>query len=122
MQIQLTNSQKNLILDTTNELRSRIAEGKQTGFPKAIRMAKAVWNDELESLAELNTKKCLNAHDCHNTLEFKFSGQNLGIMSTTANCTIEEVIKERINAWYDENLYALSSDIETFTRLIGNGG
>lgn len=122
VQIELTNDQKDLILDVTNELRSKIAEGKQPGFPKAIRMAKSVWNKELESLAELNTKKCSNAHDCHNTVEFQFSGQNLGMMSTTANYTIEHVIKERINAWYDESSYATTSDIETFNRLTGSSG
>lgn len=122
IQIELTNSQKKLILDTTNELRNKIAKGEEPGFPKAIRMAKTVWNDQLESLAELNTKKCSNSHDCHNTLEFEFSGQNLGIMSTTANYTIEQVIKERINAWYNENTYAAESDIEKFSRLIGSSG
>ena len=122
VQIELTNSQKDLILDTTNELRSKIANGEQPGFPKAIRMAKAVWNDQLESFAKLNTKKCSNSHDCHNTLEFEFSGQNLGIMSTTANYTTEQVIKERINAWYNENIYAAESDIDKFTRLTGSSG
>ena len=47
VQIELTNNQKEYILDITNELRSKIAKGEQTGFPKAIRMAKAVWNDQL---------------------------------------------------------------------------
>lgn len=58
----------NLILDNHNELRNKIALGKQNGFAPAERMVQTVWSKELALLAQLNSRRCYYAHDsCHDT-------------------------------------------------------
>ena len=73
----MTAALRTLILDTHNTLRNRIALGQQPGFSTARRMAQMVWNNDLQFLAQLNTRSCQMAHDaCMNTrkkIEIKFS-------------------------------------------------
>lgn len=65
---QLTASQIQRILDGHNDRRNRIAIGGISPFPRAIRMAKMTWNDEMAMLAGLNTRQCQMKHDaCRNT-------------------------------------------------------
>ena len=64
----MTAALRTTILDTHNSLRSRIALGQQPRFSTARRMAQMVWNNDLAFLAQLNTRKCIMAHDaCMNT-------------------------------------------------------
>lgn len=59
---------KDALLLAHNEKRNLIASGNVTGLGPAVRMATMVWDDELSTLAELNTKQCTMVHDsCHNT-------------------------------------------------------
>ena len=59
---------KNIILNAHNQLRNKIALGKQSRFSPAVRMLQTVWSDDLAYLARLNARSCIYAHDlCHNT-------------------------------------------------------
>lgn len=81
-------------------------------------MAQTVWNDELASLAELNTKQCKMQHDCHNTLQFSYSGQNIGIQGASKSFqTPTSVVDAVITDWYNENANANQSDIDRLTRI-----
>lgn len=87
-------------------------------------MAKMVWSKELAWLAELNTKQCEMKHDeCRSTLLHEYAGQNLGEMGTSGDHYKPSVVVDRmINSWYEENQYALQSDIKQFNRLRGQSG
>uniref|UniRef100_T1GTN1 SCP domain-containing protein n=1 Tax=Megaselia scalaris TaxID=36166 RepID=T1GTN1_MEGSC len=69
--IELTQEMKQLILDRHNELRNIVAcgEPKMTNFqgeifPKAARMFKLRWDDELEWSADLNAQFCESFYMC----------------------------------------------------------
>lgn len=72
------------------------------------------WNDELAQLAELNVKQCQMSHDaCHNTPEYLWSGQNLGLQATTGDFEpLRNVTDGVVNGWYSEVRNAVQSDIE----------
>ncbi|KAG5683148.1 hypothetical protein PVAND_012446 [Polypedilum vanderplanki] len=75
-----TASSKQLVLDTHNALRNKIALGKEPGFKSASKMMALQWNDELAFIASLNVRQCQMLHDkCRNTFQFQIVGQNLGI-------------------------------------------
>lgn len=78
-----------------------------------------VWSDELAFLAHLNTRQCRMNHDaCRNTNDFRFSGQNLGAMGTSAaHLDPANVIDNRIAAWYDEHPFATQDDIDILRRI-----
>ncbi|XP_055633839.1 uncharacterized protein LOC129774168 [Toxorhynchites rutilus septentrionalis] len=95
---------KTLIVDKHNQLRSKIASGKQAPYPQAARMATMQWNAELADIAVHNARSCNFAHDkCRNTNAFNAAGQNLAIKSYYGQTfTDTELINGFIDAWYDE--------------------
>ncbi|KAH8297853.1 hypothetical protein KR054_011519 [Drosophila jambulina] len=89
-----------LILNEHNAYRNLLAGGKIKHLPQPQRMATLQWHAELEHLATLNVKQCALQYDpCHNTLEFRNSGQNLALINLTltaepvGNHTEESVLK-----------------------------
>lgn len=82
-------------------------------------MAQIVWDDELASLAQLNTKQCKMQHDaCHNTAKFRYSGQNLGAKgSSQAHYDSAVVVNGVIDSWYSEYSFANPNDINKLTRI-----
>ncbi|KAH8266210.1 hypothetical protein KR038_009309, partial [Drosophila bunnanda] len=73
-----------LILHEHNAYRNLLAGGKIKHLPQPQRMATLQWHAELEHLATLNVKQCALQYDaCHNTLEFRNSGQNLALINMT---------------------------------------
>lgn len=118
-QVTITPALKDQILKAHNQLRNKIALGQQAGFSTARRMAQMVWNNDLAWLAELNTKQCQMNHDaCHNTAQFKYSGQNLGAMGiSNSHYDPAVVVNGVVNSWYNENSNALQSDIDKLTRI-----
>lgn len=117
----MTSRLKAQILNVHNTLRNKIALGEEPRFKPAKRMAKMVWSNELAWLAELNTKQCKMEHDeCRDTLLHEYAGQNLGEMGTSGvHYKPADVVDQMINSWYEENQYALQSDINLFNRLRG---
>ncbi|KAG8190769.1 hypothetical protein JTE90_024894 [Oedothorax gibbosus] len=49
---------KNLILNTHNEKRSKMATGQEPGFPKCADMLELVWDDKLAEMAQKWASKC----------------------------------------------------------------
>jgi Cysteine-rich secretory protein family len=117
--VPMTQARIDLILNLHNSFRSQVALGQLTGglngatFPQATRMATLKWNQELSDLALLNAKQCKMQHDaCHNTADFEFSGQNLGISSTSINFKDPDVVINGLtNAWFNEYKNANASNI-----------
>jgi hypothetical protein len=117
--VAMTTARINDILHHHNTLRSLTASGflstdsNQPNFPPASRMATLKWSQELSDLALLNAKQCKMHHDiCHNTAEFQFSGQNLGISSTNIKFEDPDAVISRLtNAWFDEYKAANGTNI-----------
>lgn len=118
--VPMTTTRINLILNLHNSLRNTVALGKQTGclngatLPPASRMATIRWSQELADLALLNVKQCQMKHDaCHNTAEFKFSGQNLAISSNSRIFKDPDVVIDGLTrAWFNQYKSANSSNID----------
>ncbi|KAG5683171.1 hypothetical protein PVAND_012468 [Polypedilum vanderplanki] len=113
--IAFSNADIQLILDTHNTLRNRIAIGGEPGFKSASRMLIMLWHDELAYLASLNVRQCKMEHDqCRNTFQFQYSGQNLGYRANSLNFEgLSTFLPNVIYAWYNEIKDAQPSNIET---------
>jgi hypothetical protein len=48
------------------------------------------------------------------TARFKHSGQNIALMSTAGNFTIEKVIKGSVGMWFNEYVHANMSHMEIY--------
>lgn len=103
--MQLSAEQKQSIVDQHNKMRNDIATGQIAPFDTAKRMGEMKWDDELASLAELNTKRCVFSHDeCRNTEAYSFAGQNIAASMTNGD-TYQEVnpmIEKLTNDWFSE--------------------
>lgn len=68
-------------------------------------MATMQWHEELEKLAMLNVKQCSLKYDpCHNTPEFRNSGQNLALVKINkTDMSNEELINSTIDRWWDQH-------------------
>lgn len=105
--IDVTDEYKKIILDEHNKYRSTVATGGVKWLPKAKQMVTMSWDDELAQLAQLNANRCTQKHDqCHNTANFRYSGQNLNHIKTFGAGddigNIPQVIKDLISSWWDE--------------------
>jgi Cysteine-rich secretory protein family len=117
--VPMTQARIDTFLDIHNSLRSQVALGQLSGglngatFPPASRMSTLKWSEELSDLALMNAKQCKMQHDsCHNTAEFRFSGQNLGSSSTSINFKDPDVVILGLtNAWFNEYKAANASNI-----------
>lgn len=89
---------KDQIVDVYNERRNSIAGGFIPLYLPAVRMATMQWDDELAYLAGLNVKTCEYGYDqCHNTINFKYSGQIIGRRSWYGtNQNVENLVLEQI--------------------------
>jgi hypothetical protein len=104
-------------LDVHNSLRSKLALGQLTGglngaiFPPAARMATVSWNQELADFALINAKQCVEQGDfCHNTADFKFSGQNIGQMTSLSDA--DSMLNYLLNSWFNEYKSANATNIQ----------
>ncbi|XP_067635242.1 venom allergen-1-like isoform X2 [Eurosta solidaginis] len=112
--VQLTNNLKQLILDTHNKYRNKVAGGA-TALKPACRMATLQWDNELASLAALNVKQCKMAHDeCHNTDAYKYSGQNLAWITYYNTADIKYLTGKSVDLWYNEIKDTKMSHIKSY--------
>lgn len=77
-------------------------------------MATLSWDDELAKLASLNVASCEFAHDCAVTEKYPYVGQNLGLLYDDEPRTLKDFILNRTNAFYNENVNATASLMETY--------
>lgn len=73
------------------------------------------WNQDLADYAGLNVRRCQYGHDCHNTPQNKYSGQNINFVANFGGgatfSEISDFIEETINIWWDEKNMASQADI-----------
>lgn len=61
--------------DTINVVRNKVATGKFRNLPKAARMARVVWSNELAWFAKLMLSNCeSNLHQCMSSPNFYYIG------------------------------------------------
>ncbi|EDX13397.1 GD18740 [Drosophila simulans] len=113
-----------LILTLFNELRNNVAGGKIEGLPKAVRMAKMSWCEELSHLALLNVKTCESLPDkCRSTERFAYAGQNNAVFQYSGaetEYTDAEIIKEQIENWFAERSNASPEILASFPEELPN--
>ncbi|XP_064545659.1 antigen 5 like allergen Cul n 1-like [Drosophila montana] len=74
----------NNILKAHNEHRQRLGNGKNMTLPRAARLVVMQWSEELALMANYNVRMCRAKHDdCHNTANYKNSGQNIIVFNMT---------------------------------------
>ncbi|CAH1107671.1 unnamed protein product [Psylliodes chrysocephalus] len=104
--ISLTNEDKQFILNVHNELRKRVATGKETirNQPSSSNMKALNYNSELGSIAQCCTNTCTFNHDkCRRTASYSWVGQNLGLKSYSGTSgDYKIVMNSTIRAWYAE--------------------
>ncbi|XP_037940538.1 antigen 5 like allergen Cul n 1-like [Teleopsis dalmanni] len=101
--VNITPELKNLLLDAHNSKRNSVAGGNVENHSPACRMATMQWNDELSSLAALNVKQCVMKHDsCHNTVAFKYSGQNLAYIGFWNEPNYQTLSTRAVDLWFGE--------------------
>ncbi|EDV96947.1 antigen 5 like allergen Cul n 1 [Drosophila grimshawi] len=114
-QLNLTQHQP-LILTQHNLQRNVLASGKLENFKMPEKMATIQWNEELQQLAQLNVMQCeLHYDQCHNTLEFRNSGQNVA-MQNASDRTDEDLIKDSIDRWWDQYKNITREQVEHFPK------
>ncbi|XP_028130822.1 venom allergen 3 [Diabrotica virgifera virgifera] len=127
--IPLTDADRRLILDVHNDLRNKIASGKETtgAQPSASNMKALSYSKELETIAQCHTNKCVFEHDkCRRSAAHGWVGQNLGLRSSTATDNDNEaVIKGAIQSWFDEvkdfnNTWVDSFGYYPTTKVVGH--
>ncbi|XP_023168117.1 venom allergen 5-like [Drosophila hydei] len=100
------------ILKAHNEYRQRLGNGRNMTLPRAARMVVMQWSEELATLASYNVRMCKAKHDdCHNTANFKNSGQNIIMFNMTR--LVEDDLMEKMypqlitigaRTWWSEHL------------------
>lgn len=99
---ELTQEEKDAIVDKHNELRRKVAKGEQEGQPGASNMAQLTWNDELAISAQRWTDQCISGHDEDASLPGMASvGQNFAQTGSSANSAETDMTKF-VQMWYDE--------------------
>ncbi|EDV91275.1 antigen 5 like allergen Cul n 1 [Drosophila grimshawi] len=113
-----------LILSLFNELRNNVAGGGIEGLPRAVRMAKMTWCEELTHLALFNVKTCQSLPDkCRSTERFAYAGQNNAIFSYSgaeSEYTDAEIIKEQIENWFKERANTSPDMLASFPEELTN--
>lgn len=112
---------KQLILNLHNEMRNAFACGDRQitnvagdVFPKAARLPKMIWDEELEWGADRNGETCAYNHDCMVTPTYKQAGQNLAAKRTEIEWTPEQIITPLVKNWWMEYINCPISAIKKY--------
>lgn len=104
-----TKADKEEIVNKHNQLRAKIANGKeQKGVdgsqPKAANMRQMVWNDQLAEVAQRWADQCKpTPHDKNRrTDEFSYVGQNYAWKSSSNPKRQKYLLKGMVKMWYNE--------------------
>jgi len=119
----LTDADKNTLVEKHNALRAQVANGQQSGQPSAANMKKLKWSDELAKTAQRWADQCPQHHDTNRkSPDFPMQpGQNMADSWNSAN-NFDWGLETRVQSWYNEvkdwpasNIGAFSSDGATGT-------
>ena len=114
----LTQSDKDMILAKHNELRSKVANGKQSGQPPAANMKKMVWDEELAKEAQN-----IASSTCVSDYGFVYWGRNTGNVSTSKlvdKSSLQPFWESIVQSWYDEvTIHDFNSDyVDSFVYKV----
>ncbi|KAG7190774.1 hypothetical protein KM043_006845 [Ampulex compressa] len=109
----LREDQRRRILQVHNNLRARVAAGKETRGapgpqPPASNIAPLTWDPELEMIAQRWANQCtfstirVGHDDCRNVEQY-YVGQNVGYKSSSGKNTFKAV--DIVREWYNEVQY-----------------
>ncbi|XP_046743306.1 venom allergen 5-like [Diprion similis] len=123
---ELSCTEKKIIVDEHNRLRSAIAMGTVSGQPAASNMMEMVWDDELAYLAQRWANLCNEYHDSDRTVGRFTIGQNLALSWTTRNPSSSSDAApnfvHQINNWFNEvqryNPNSINSGTGHYTQVI----
>lgn len=103
----LSKKQKELLLNTHNQLRQRVALGKEPDQPSASNMMALVWDNEGEEIAQRWAEQCQKSYEkpfedkCRTKLIGVPGGQNLNVeMPEKLQKNIEGYLIRRVNQWF----------------------
>lgn len=123
--IELNNAMKQVILRKHNELRNIIACGEPVVmnvaheiFPKAAKMPKLTWDNELEWMADLNAKTCAFDHDCALSENFFTPGQIIGRASSVLPQKTRKFLTEILNFHFAEYLNTPLDVIDKYSEKV----
>ncbi|PSN50515.1 hypothetical protein C0J52_14364 [Blattella germanica] len=122
-----SDSDKQAVVDIHNQLRSKVALGKETAGkpgpqPSAANMEKLSWDDELATVAQRWADQCDFGHDsCRKDSRF-YVGQNAYIGSSKGSAENgNQDWSKAINKWYNEVGNFSRNDISPFKFTKGTG-
>ncbi|XP_055845729.1 antigen 5 like allergen Cul n 1-like [Episyrphus balteatus] len=115
---------KKIILAAHNNNRNLIASGNNTKFQPASRMATMVWDEELATLATFLVRTCKYTNDCHNTDNFRNSGQNIAMSLSNMPHTwaAKNISEQMVNTWFAQSNDATMADLNSYNPSKNIGG
>jgi len=107
---ELSDKDKQAIVDKHNELRRKVAKGLEKGGkpgpqPAASDMLLMVWDDELATIAQRWADQCTFGHDSMRDTKEGYAGQNAALSSSSAEMSDDALAASYADAttsWYDE--------------------
>ncbi|XP_046663030.1 scoloptoxin SSD976-like [Homalodisca vitripennis] len=112
------------LLKVHNELRQKVAQGKEEGQPPAANMMKLSWNNEAEDIAQRWAERCTFAHDkCRTMKDGTRAGQNLAKASINSEVdTISKIVVKCIGSFYSEVEFMDPAVVASFQGTTGKDG
>ncbi|XP_055693767.1 antigen 5 like allergen Cul n 1-like [Lutzomyia longipalpis] len=104
--IPMTDSLKQMIVNTHNKYRSRVAKGQERGIPAAADMEKVSWNADLQTAAAFHVKHAKFQHDsCRAFTGYPNPGQNIALSTSSVPFSnVAATVEGHINSWYSTEM------------------
>jgi len=99
----LTAKERNRALELHNQLRARVANGRESNQPAAANMGELTWDDELAAIAQRWADQCAFGHDQNRDVSRFKVGQNVFIEGESGRGKSNlKSLEKGIMLWYDE--------------------